>query len=342
MLRGDVVQAVAVYDRLLPSFPVRRCVGWETTRAYFARALNLSGEHARAKTIAEEVLSNMTAADHDFVAHFLEAHRQRALAESGLGNHERAAALLDELLAKYGQESNPLLVGLLHQARAEVADRAGDRDATDTHRAEMETRFRKTQNPSLIAQCERAQRGIAVLPASLGAARSVLAQSTVSALGVATMSAFAGPLGPSRPAETLGPADDSMEGALELLMKQTKAKSAFLYVAGSSALQLAWSSTNTEAPVGWIAELGRWMDVVRENVRDDSTQQDRSALVVETEAAAGYRLVAIRSATERSVIGGLILEPEPKIDLLASSDMFDAVGRAVEAHGHDVLGFVTA
>ncbi len=156
------------------------------------------------------------------------------------------------------------------------------------------------------------------------------------------MSAFAGPLGPSRLAETQGPADDSMETALELLMKQTKAKSAFLYVAGASALQLAWSSTNAEAPVGWIAELGKWLDVVRENVRDDSTQEGRSVLVIEAEAAAGYRLVALRSAGERSVIGGIILEPEPKMDLLGSSDMFDAVGRAVEAHGHDVLGFVTA
>jgi hypothetical protein len=284
----------------------------------------------------------MTTPDHDFVAHFLEAHRQRALAESGLGNHERAAALLDELLEKHGQESNRLLVGLLHQARAEIAERAGDRAAADSHRAEMETRFRKTQNPSLIAQCERAQRGVAVLPATLGAAHSVLGQSTISAQGVATMSAFAGALGPSRLAETLGPADDSMEGALELLMKQSKAKTAYLYVAGESALQLAWSSTNREAPVGWIAELGKWLDVVRENVRDESTQEGRSALVVETEAAAGYRLVALRSGAERTVIGGLILEPEPKMDLLGSSDMFDAVGRAVEAHGHDVLGFVTA
>jgi hypothetical protein len=42
------------------------------------------------------------------------------------------------------------------------------------------------------------------------------------------------------------------------------------------------------------------------------------------------------------VIGGLILETEPTADVLGSSDVFDAVGRAVEAHGQDVLGFVTA
>ena len=342
MLRGDVSKAVALYDRILPSFPIRRCVGWETTRAYFARALNLSGDHARAKTITEEVLSNVTAPDHDFVAHFLEAHRQLALAESGLGNHECAVALLDALLEKHGGETNPLLVGLLHQARAEVAERADDRVGADEHRAEMEARFRKTQNPSLIAQCERAQRNIAVLPATLGAARSVLGQSTVSAFGVATMSALDGPLGPSRLAETRGPADDSMEGALEVLMRETKATSAYLYVPAVSDLQLAWSSTNTEAPVTWIAELGRWLDVVRENVRDDSMQEGRSALVVETKAATGCRLVALHSAAERTLIGGLILETEPKTDLFGSTDVFDAVGRAVEAHGQDVLGFVTA
>jgi hypothetical protein len=329
MLRGDLARAVALYDEILPSFPIHGYVGWETTRAYFARALNLSGEHARAKAIAEEVLSNMIPADHDYVAHFLEAHRQLALAESGLGNHERAAALLGGLLDKHGHESNPLLVGLLHQARAEVAERAGDLATAEVHRAEMESRFRKTQNPALIAQCENAQRSTAVLPASPGVARSVLDQST---LKVGPMSALTGPLGPSRLAETVSASEEPLDVALEFLVRRTKAKSAYLYVLAGSDLQLAWSSTNEEAPVGSIADLHRWLDVVR---------QKASPLVGETSQAAEYRLVALRSAAERLVIGGLIVEAEAQADLLESSDVFDAVGRAVEAHGHDALGFVT-
>jgi len=50
----------------------------------------------------------------------------------------------------------------------------------------------------------------------------------------------------------------------------------------------------------------------------------------------------MRSAGDGAVIGGLILEAEPKLDPIDSSDVFDAVGRAVEAHGQDVLGLVTA
>jgi hypothetical protein len=84
------------------------------------------------------------------------------------------------------------------------------------------------------------------------------------------------------------------------------------------------------------------LNVVRENALVGGTEHDRSALIVEMPVARDCRLVALRSAAGAAVIGGLILEAEPKLDLIGSSDVFDAVGRAVEAHGQDVLGLVTA
>src|SRR5262249_28283715 len=47
LLRGDVPQAIALYEKLLPRLPVRRSVGWEFVRACFARALNAIGAHER-------------------------------------------------------------------------------------------------------------------------------------------------------------------------------------------------------------------------------------------------------------------------------------------------------
>src|SRR5262245_20811153 len=84
LLRGDTVDAAALYEKLLPGFPLRGCVAWETTRAHYARALNTMKVHGRAKAVAEEVVRNMIPADHEHAALFLEAQRQLALAESGL------------------------------------------------------------------------------------------------------------------------------------------------------------------------------------------------------------------------------------------------------------------
>ena len=115
-------------------------------RAHFAEALNSAGDHARAKAVVTEALP---------LARLLELERQLALAEAGLGEYARAVARLDRLLAKHGDEDQPLWIGALHKARAEVALRMGDEGALELHLAELNRRFRGTRNPALIAQCER-------------------------------------------------------------------------------------------------------------------------------------------------------------------------------------------
>jgi hypothetical protein len=132
-LRGEFEAAVALYEKILPEFPLRHQFAYETTRAYFAQALNLAGQHARAKEIAEQVLSGMVEVDHPIAVHFLESHRQLALAEAGLGNHGTAIEILEGLLQKHGREDNPLLVGLLHKAGAEVALVVDDEEKFEHH-----------------------------------------------------------------------------------------------------------------------------------------------------------------------------------------------------------------
>jgi hypothetical protein len=342
MLRGDAAEAVSLYEKLIPSYPIRRRVGWETTRAYFARALNAVGAHARAKAAAEEVLSNMLPSDHELAAHFLEAQRQLALAESGLGNHARAALLLDELLAKHGHESNALLVGLLHQARAEVARRANDRATVEVHRAEMETRFRGTQNPALIAQCERARRSTATLAAVRTREVHQPLPNTVSGFSRAVAPTLPSQGNPSGLSQLLAASDEPLETALQLLIRQTKAKRAYLYVPAGDDLQLAWSSTKEEAPDSCLEELARWVQVVRENDGDDASNAGRSTVVLETVTVSGYRMVALCRPMANTVLGGLILEAEPKIDLVGSSELFDELGRIVEEYGSDGLSLITA
>jgi hypothetical protein len=155
MLRGELSAAIALYERILPEFPLRGRVAFETTRAYYAQALNLAGHHARAKTVVREVIDGMVADDHRLVVHFLELERQLGLAEAGLGNHAEAVRILDALLGQHGHQDNRLLIGLLHKARAEVALVMRDPCAFNLHEEHVETRFKSTRNPALIAQWER-------------------------------------------------------------------------------------------------------------------------------------------------------------------------------------------
>ena len=342
LLRGNVSEAVALYEKLLPSFPIHQRVDWETTRAYSARALNAAGAHARAKAVAEEVVSNMLPGDHDFVARYLEAQRQLALAESGLGNHAVAVALLDELLAKHGEESNLLLVGLLHQARAEVAHRAGDRASVETHHAEMESRFRKTGNPALIAQCERAHDTDTA--STVGGRLEV--HHPFAAIVSDLKSATAVPRSrngdcPSSLTEAAEIADDPLEAALEWAMNQTKSRNAYLYVPMGSDLRLVWSSTREESPAACAAELERWLEGVRAN-DDGSIHDGPSSVIVDATTTCRHRMVALRGAATRRVVGGLILEVDSTLRLFGSSELLSELGRVVEEHASDALGFITA
>jgi tetratricopeptide (TPR) repeat protein len=345
LLRGNVPEAISRYEKLLPSLPIRKSVGWETMRSSFAKALNAAGEHARAKAIAEEVVSNMIPADHEYVGLFLEAQRQLALAESGLGNHVQAAALLDALLAQHGHKDSPLLVGLLHQARAEVAQRANDRPCAEQHLEEMERRFRSTKNPILIAQCDRArlesssrteapgQRPFQVASTHVGS--SAFMSGTIKTLPSAVHD-------PERISEALDAADEPFQTALEFLVNHTKAKSAHLYVRAGDELELAWSSTDKEPSPACKAEFDQWLSLVEEGQATRAAGGKRTSNVVERSTSTGHRLVALQDGARRAVLGGVILEEAFDVDLSRSSHFFDKLGRIIEEREQEPLAFITA
>jgi hypothetical protein len=62
---------------------------------------------------------------------------------------------VDGLLAKHGTADAPLLIGLIHKTKAEIALILRDGVQFETSFAEMSSRFRPTKNPALVAQCER-------------------------------------------------------------------------------------------------------------------------------------------------------------------------------------------
>ena len=209
----------------------------------------------------------------------------------------------------------------------------------------METRFRKTKNPLLIARCERKRRSTTTLAAVRDArGRHHSIADAVSAFRTAP---FADPaattptVGSPGISETLIDSDEPLEAALDLIMQRTKAKNAFLYVLDGSDLRLAWSSTNDEPPGSQVAELGRWLDVARDNAPHHDTRRGREASSVQAVTVSGYRLVALPSPTERAIVGGIILEGEPSLELVDVTHVFDALGRVIQERGLDTIGFIT-
>ncbi len=146
-LRGHVERSVACYEEVIDTDVARQLPTWRIDRILFATVLNAAGQHARAKALclALPVEGELATALHS---------AQLALAEAGLGDFASAAQRLDALLVELARADNPLALGNAHRDRAYVALLAGDRPGFDGHFAAMGEAFRRTQNPSLIQQCD--------------------------------------------------------------------------------------------------------------------------------------------------------------------------------------------
>jgi hypothetical protein len=317
-LRGDLSGAIALYESVLPGIAVRRRVAWLSIRAGYADTLSRAGEHARAKDVLEQALSTTLPGEDRIVSRFLEPQRQLALAEAGLGNHTRAVELLDALLARWGDADQPLLVGLLHKARAEVALAMRDAVAFDEHHAAMSRCFKSTRNPALVAQCERL-REQDVRNAAHEAAASAAPE-------VATFHFGDDALGTRRLSQ-LSAAPNPYELALAMIMEQSKAKVGYLYLLEGDKISLKAATAPHEPPLAVEAELRQ--AILRADLQlEDSDEtaivpaDSRTALHETTAFVESHRpppptqshqhflLVATRGGVQR-VIGGVILEAGP-------------------------------
>lgn len=121
----------------------------------YARILRKAGQPQRARQICEQLLAQLTPADHEFAVLTFGARLELPLSLLALGEHERAAELLDALLLEHQAHDNPLLHGLTHGARAEVALAMNDRPRVQRHLELMKNWLRDTRHPALYAQYQR-------------------------------------------------------------------------------------------------------------------------------------------------------------------------------------------
>jgi hypothetical protein len=162
-----------------------------------------------------------------------EARRQLAVADAALGASAQAIAALEDMLAEYRADDNPLLLGLLHETRAQCALSIGDRAGFEAHLAEVDKRLRSTRNPVLIAR-------ISQLKLLAAAHAEPLAYSPPTAAGSELRSFYSFP--------ELNTSPDRYRHALRLVIDSARAKGGCLYLHEGTGLRLAAASALDEPP----------------------------------------------------------------------------------------------
>ena len=153
--RGQADEALALYRDLFEAS--LHDTGLQALRiaGAYARILRCAGEPARAKQVCSEALARAQAEDRVFKVATFTAELELMLSTAAVGQIEEALAGLDQLLAAQRAHDNPLLHGLAHKARALLAIQQHDRETFELQLSEMEAWFGRTENPALIAQCQR-------------------------------------------------------------------------------------------------------------------------------------------------------------------------------------------
>jgi hypothetical protein len=155
VLRGTPAEALPLFEEAEEPVAV---TGWARGEGVHARAHNDLGDHERAREICSHALARLSAEDLRFPALNLGVSIELARAEAALGNVSLAEDQLRALLAAHEDGANPLTMGALHEACAEVASRRGDQTGRLHHVLEVERWYRPTKGPSLIARCQRLAR----------------------------------------------------------------------------------------------------------------------------------------------------------------------------------------
>jgi hypothetical protein len=155
VLRGsprEALEVLGVGERPLA------LVGWGRGEGLRARAHNALGEYELAQQVCDDATAHLTEEDLKFCALNLGLQIERARAMAGRGEFGAAEEALQALLSAHESGGNPLTVGALHEAFADLASMRGDRPEFAEHLVEVDRWFRQTRNPALVARYEQLAR----------------------------------------------------------------------------------------------------------------------------------------------------------------------------------------
>jgi tetratricopeptide (TPR) repeat protein len=189
----------------------------------YARILRKAGELTRAKRVCEAALAGLTEEENAFTLLSFCARLELPLILSQLGQHSAAQQHIDALLSAQSHHDNPMLHGLSHGARAEIALAAGDRVSMEHHVGRMGEWLRDTEHPTLFAQYQRLADKLNALKANVRHSRAPLfAKQDVELI-----------------LRSYGEPDKRYQKALELCLGEADAQRGYLYLMRDDALWLA-------------------------------------------------------------------------------------------------------
>jgi hypothetical protein len=162
-LRGDYVASSTAGAPTLEGTGPRAFIGWSAAVAAQVHDQVQLGNPEGALAAGLQALSYFDAEDRSVCTMLAPLVAEVAWAQAVLGDVAGAAARIDDYLEELGDRAGPTTRGILHETRSRVAQRANDPAAARLHLALMQHCFRSTENPALIARCERLQRELAAV-----------------------------------------------------------------------------------------------------------------------------------------------------------------------------------
>jgi hypothetical protein len=150
--RGELARSRALLERGIAEADPEQVLGRQLLAAALSETCLAEGDARAALEAARRGLELGEDPERRTRTGSVRCGRAQALALSALGRGGEGAAQLDRLLAEIVPVASPTLSGLLHGARARLATDLGDAAGAAHHRAALESCWRATQNPALIAQ----------------------------------------------------------------------------------------------------------------------------------------------------------------------------------------------
>ncbi len=149
--RGDHERAVELGEAFMTRHAPRTMIGWGPTYGMIAMSMVEHGLAQRALEVCEHALSALTSEDLPYFATYAWVMAAQAAAHAALGDAERAESIMRAIATRLSDAGEHAAVALLHETRARIAWRLGDRDGLRHAVANMRQAALASGSASLVA-----------------------------------------------------------------------------------------------------------------------------------------------------------------------------------------------
>jgi hypothetical protein len=334
-------EALARYESSLQAVVAERSAFSMRYALAYSRILRAAGRAQHAKALCEDLLSSLSDHDQGFMFSAL-LKLEAALASAALGETQAAADAIDLLIDEQADHDNPLVHGLVHKARAQVALLQRDRETFGNQLRAMHGWFLRTDNAALIGQCQRlSEEGRAAGFVETTRNPNVRRTQTRSLGQVsATLNAARG-------------RSERLQAAIELILEHSGAEAGYLYVLDNDGLRFAAPAVGIEPPEALRGELMSLLHGLQIGQRPDARRDlgewlESSTTVMARSSSAGdlrttgyeIQFLLVRQGEDLVVVGAVALVPGDEPMQTVEFAFLEEVARGIHSAG-DVCTVLT-